>query len=301
MKTFIFQSSTSGPFAFFKRIVIPSQLLHSEKLATVVAHEKAHVEQHHGFDNLYYNLLSAIFWFNPFIHLLNRELRQSHECLADEAALESTPKEVYAHLLLSSTFGSELSFDSANRFFNSSLIKTRITMIYKTKTNKKMKGLYLALLPLMAVMVLLSCQKKENSEAGPDTKKIETMALAEVDSPPLFDNCDANATTEEQMQCFQMGIMRHVQENFKYPKKAQEQSMEGKLYVNFTITKSGEIINTKVMRGLTAEGPEQEEAARQADETAMDLVKSLPTLAPAIKDGKKVAITFTLPINMKMG
>ncbi|MGB0176887.1 MAG: M56 family metallopeptidase, partial [Owenweeksia sp.] len=77
---------------------------------------------------IYYGLLGIIFWFNPFIHLLAREVRQTHECLADQKALQETSREVYARMLLSSTFGKEwsvpMTIGTVNPFFNSSLLKT---------------------------------------------------------------------------------------------------------------------------------------------------------------------------------
>lgn len=287
-----------GPFALFSKIVIPETLLKSEGLNSVLDHEKAHVEQRHGLDNLYYNLLCALFWFNPFMYLLNRELRQTHECLADEAALGKTSRESYARLMLSSAFGSEMTFDPANRFFNSSLIKTRITMMYKSKTNRKMKSLYLALLPLLAVMIIMSCQKTEEApmEKAPAEKAM--LGFAEADRPPLFEQCDANAPKEEQMKCFQEGVMHYVMENFEYPESAKEQKLKGKMYVRFVINESGRVQDVDV----TTRFPDDTDPKTKGDAAvaAIRLVKALPNLAPAIRDGKKVPVSFVLPINMKL-
>ena len=209
-----FSDKASGPFAFFESIVIPTELAQSEQLPSVLAHEKAHVEQKHALDNLFYNILSAVFWLNPFIHLLQAELRQTHECLADESALAESNPEHYSRLLLGSVFGSEISFDPANRFFNSSLIKTRITMIYKAKTRPIMKGLYLLLIPLIGIMSITSCQKTDDMKVS-EVKSAE-LGLMQADRPPLFDYCDQDVPKEDMIKCFHKGIIRRIQTENTY-------------------------------------------------------------------------------------
>ncbi len=301
-----FSAKAESPFTFFKAIVIPTELKANNDLHAIIKHEQVHVNQYHSWDNLYYGLLTGLSWFNPFMHLLAKELRQIHECLADEQALEGTSREEYARLLLSSAFGSEINLSpmamgTANPFFNSSLIKTRITMIYKQKTQKHFKWLYLAFVPLLAGMTLLSCDKAKEVKAleEPMEQKTEgALSLKHADSPPLFPGCDPNASKEEQINCFQQGIMKHVQENFKYPKKAYEEKIEGKMYVHFIITKSGKTEDISV----DTKFPEDIDGVTKGDAAvdAVTLIKGLPTLAPAIKDGKKVAVKFTLPLNLKL-
>ncbi len=301
-----FTNKSESPFTFFKSIIIPEELRNNKDLPAIIKHEQVHVNQLHSWDNLYYGLLTGLSWFNPFMHLLAKELRQIHECLADEQALESTSREEYAQLLLSSAFGSEINLSpmamgTANPFFNSSLIKTRITMIYKQKTKQHFKWLYLAIVPILAGMTLLSCDKTEEvkAETPPvEEKTAEAIEFGQADSPPLFANCDANESKDEQIQCFQKNLMKHVQENFKYPKKAFEQKIEGKMYVHFVITESGEIEGVSVDTRF----PEDIDGITKGDAAtdAIKLIHSLPKLTPAIKDGKKVSVKFTLPLNLKL-
>lgn len=292
-----FSENASGPFAFFSEIVIPADLAGSSQLTSVLAHEKAHVDQKHALDNLYYNIMSALFWFNPFIHLLQAELRQTHECMADEQALSQSDPENYSRLLLGTVFGSEISFDLSNRFFNSSLIKTRITMIYKAKTKPVMKGLYLLLIPIITIMSVVSCQKTEQEKAT--EIKSADLGLMEADQPPLFENCNSETSKEEMINCFQSGVMTFVAENFKYPETARQTGLEGRIYVHFNVRENGE---TEVV-GFTSKFEDQDadaQAMTDAQNFAVDLISSMPKLKPAMKDGKAVAIRMTLPIMMKL-
>lgn len=66
----------------------------------VLAHELCHIRQLHSLDLLGIEFLRILFWFNPFLYLYRTALRQTHEFLADQAAIEETGGKGYAHLLL---------------------------------------------------------------------------------------------------------------------------------------------------------------------------------------------------------
>ncbi len=302
-----FSAKAESPFTFFKAIVIPTELKDNNGLPAIIKHEQVHVNQYHSWDNLYYGLLTGLSWFNPFMHLLAKELRQIHECLADEQALKNTSREEYARLLLSSAFGSEINLSpmamgTANPFFNSSLIKTRITMIYKQKTQKHFKWLYLALVPLLAGMTLLSCNKAKEVKAMEEPveqKTTKAMEFGKADSPPLFENCDANAEMDIQKKCFTEGLTNYIINNFKYPDKAYEEQLEGKIFLQFVINQEGSVQEVDVLRSTFPEDANRE-AVAEAQVYAVKFMAALPKMAPAMKDGKKVAVKLTLPLNLKL-
>ena len=43
------------------------------------------------------------------------------------------------------------------------------------------------------------------------------------------------------MKCFDLKIADHIKKNFKYPKKAERDNIQGKVYVTFIIDKEGVI------------------------------------------------------------
>lgn len=307
-----------GPFAFIDKIVIPENLLESEKLEDIISHEKAHVQQGHSYDKLFYNLYTLLFWFNPFAHLLSRELLTVHECLADEVALQNSSAENYAHLLLSSAMGSEINLTGATPFFNSSLIKTRITMIYKAKTKTAFKALYLFLIPIVVFFAAVACEKNDTNttktldQKNADQAEIEklidsidpALKITEVDQPPLFNDCKANASKEEQLNCFHQGLMKYVIQNFKYPELAREEKLEGKIYMGFLITNEGNVASVDVRKvQWEFNGHEvvpSEDTKLNTLVYCKELIRAIPQMAPAIKDGKPVTIQFVLPIRLKL-
>lgn len=300
-------AKAKSAFNFAQAIVIPAQLKNSSNYQSILLHEEAHRRHRHYLDNLYYRLLSIVAWFNPFIHLLGKELKQVHECQADAAVVGQENIENYAHTLLSSTLGGDIGFPvralSASPFYNSSLIKTRITMIYKNKSPKWQRALYLSFLPLIAGMTLLACNKTESAVAEAPTEKV--LNASEVDYFPRTSEC-ADATKEASMMCFQQAIMKHVSENLSYPEEAKKLGMEGKIYVGFVVNAEGNVSEVEIKRGLApAEGAsfsaEQQQASESANAQIITLLQGVPDFEKAaIKEGNAVAMSFTLPIALKL-
>ena len=87
-----------------------------------------------------------------------------------------------------------------------------------------------------------------------------------------------------------LGLMKYIQKNVKYPPIAKEYNITGKVYVSFIVDKSGNVTNVKVIRGVD----------KNLDAEAVRVVKSLPKYKPGKKRGKPVRVMFTIPINFKL-
>ena len=81
--------------------------------------------------------------------------------------------------------------------------------------------------------------------------------------------------------CFEW-ISKHI----KYPVKAQELGIQGRVMVQFVVNKDGSIVDVKVLR--SPDSSLAQEAAR--------LVGSMPRWIPATQNGKPVRARFNLPI-----
>jgi TonB family protein len=87
-------------FAFLHYVFLGNQAHLSEKeQAQVLRHELAHVRLLHTYDVLYYELLTALLWFNPLVWLLKNELRDVHEFQADAEVLTDAHAQEYTALL----------------------------------------------------------------------------------------------------------------------------------------------------------------------------------------------------------
>lgn len=82
-------------------------------------------------------------------------------------------------------------------------------------------------------------------------------------------------------------LYAYLGENIQYPEQAKKIGVEGKVYVQFEVTPTGEIRNVVAVKGIGA----------GADEEAVRVVGSMPNWEPATKDGVPVATTQVVPIN----
>tara|TARA_B100001758_G_scaffold62460_1_gene52000 strand:- start:28442 stop:29095 length:654 start_codon:yes stop_codon:yes gene_type:complete len=87
-----------------------------------------------------------------------------------------------------------------------------------------------------------------------------------------------------------LGLMKYIQKNVKYPAIAKEYNITGKVYVSFIVDKTGSVTNVKVVRGVD----------KNLDAEAVRVVKSLPKYKPGKQRGKAVRVMFTIPINFTL-
>ena len=87
-----------------------------------------------------------------------------------------------------------------------------------------------------------------------------------------------------------LGLMKYIQKNVKYPPIAKEYNITGKVYISFVVDKSGSVTNVKVVRGVD----------KNLDAEAVRVIKSLPKYKPGKQRGKAVRVMFTVPINFTL-
>ncbi|WP_262732225.1 M56 family metallopeptidase [Gaetbulibacter sp. NE] len=126
----------------------------------VLLHEHTHATQKHSLDILFIELLQIVFWFNPIIYFLKKDVKLNHEYLADQAVLQQgTQINTYQHLLLA--FSSTHGGNELTNAINYSSIKKRLTVM-KTQTSSTKKWIKtLVVLPLLAILIFGFSKKEE--------------------------------------------------------------------------------------------------------------------------------------------
>ena len=282
-------------FSFFNVLFINASVSADEKGNPVIQHELAHARQFHSADILLLELVKIVQWFNPFIYIVQRLVKETHEYLADEAVLEQNSDSArYRLLLLSQVFGIQ---PGISNYFNHSLIKKRFTMMSKKKSPMIRQVRYLLLLPVAFLLVLFlssqgnafSQEKKKQEIAPPPpppppppvdytvTENGDSVYL-DVDEPPLFEGGGIES------------VQKYVQEKLTYPPEAKASKIQGKVMVQWIVNEKGEVTNVKIVRGVT----------KELDQEAFDIISSMPDWKPGIKDGKPVKVQFTMPILFKI-
>ena len=149
----LFMTKEPGaPFSFLRAIFWHDGLdAESVEGRQILRHELVHVRQRHTLDLLLLRLLLIVFWFNPVLYGVYRELRTIHEFEADRDASAGGDRFAYAELLVWQTMDVRRSL--LHCFFSSS-IKRRITMI--TQLNAVVKGRTARWMALPVFILLLS-------------------------------------------------------------------------------------------------------------------------------------------------
>ena len=137
-------------FSFFSYVFVNPTITDIET-KEIVNHEREHIQQRHWFDLLLVELLCMLQWFNPFVWIYARLIRQNHEYLADEMALQHTSNPaIYQATLLNQMFGAPV-ISLANSF-NYSLNKKRFKMMKKKIDSPFRKLKMLLVLPFVAMV-----------------------------------------------------------------------------------------------------------------------------------------------------
>ena len=157
--------SDTAPFSWMKYIVI-SEADYHENGRQIVAHEQAHISNHHSWDLLLIEICLLVQWFNPAAWLLRQELQNIHEYEADDTVLRhGINAKDYQLLIIKKAVGARL-YSLANSLNHSSL-KKRLTMMMKEKSHPWARLKYLYVLPLAAIsMVAFAHTEAANNSNG---------------------------------------------------------------------------------------------------------------------------------------
>lgn len=85
-------------------------------------------------------------------------------------------------------------------------------------------------------------------------------------------------------------IVAAIQKSTKYPRMAQNNGVEGRIFVSFTVNAEGDVSDVKVVKGLGS----------GLDEETIRAVKTLPKFIPGKQNGRAVSVSFTVPITFKI-
>jgi TonB family protein len=287
---YVFTDEKYAPFSFFNLVFINKKIskFDAEK---IVAHEQIHVKQYHTLDILFFELLVIFQWFNPIVWLYKQSIKEVHEFLADKGVLtKGYEKKSYQQLLLALCMSINVT-DLTNNF-NTSQIKRRFIMMTKMKSGLIAKVKFMVVVPIIVItMVFIACndtesKKPENSKSTTDSVKEQTQAVQANVDEPIFNEV-------EEMPVFgktNNDLSNYLASNIKYPKVAMEKGIQGKVFISFVVTKTGEVANVKVEKPVN----------ELLDAEAVRVVSTMPKWTPGMDKRNPVNVKLTLPINFKL-
>ena len=162
-----------APFSWFNTIVI-SENDYQNNANEILCHEIGHIRHYHSLDILLVNIIETIQWWNPLSWILASSLRDVHEFEADNEVRRSGVNiQEYQMLLIRKAVGSS-SYAFANGF-NHSLLKKRITMMLKSKSNPWMRTKALYIIPVATIAISVFATPELNNRADTIAEKVQTI------------------------------------------------------------------------------------------------------------------------------
>ncbi|MES2378566.1 MAG: TonB family protein [Bacteroidota bacterium] len=326
LKKAIEKPSPSAAYSFFKKISLGENISPSSVIAE---HEQVHAGQWHSVDVMIIETVMIINWFNPVVYLYRFAIKYIHEYIADRQVIQAgTDKVDYAMLLLSQTFRVE-THSLVTPFYNHSLLKKRIMMLHKNKSQRIALAKYGLSAPLFILMMIFSSATVNNSKAvAAINKKTQKVLLTRAaDVVPMMDNNseipaenkpaeDGNKyitiaenidheikadtlpkgpifSQVEKQPGFPGGLQafgQYLANNIKYPTVDKENKTEGRVIVTFVVETDGTLSELKAVRS-----PSETLSAE-----AIRVLLRSPKWNPGIQKGRQVRVSYTVPIAFKL-
>jgi len=160
---FINTNDDNAPFSFLNNLFWKQSIsLQEEGGKQIFKHEITHIQQKHTWDRIYSQIITSIFWMNPFNWVIQKELVTIHEFIADESAVGDSNVEAFAKMLLQTHYGNHF-LNPTHQFFYSS-IKRRLTMLTKSTNTKYSYLRRVMVLPILIATVCLVSIKVNATE-----------------------------------------------------------------------------------------------------------------------------------------
>ncbi|MCA4806015.1 hypothetical protein IF084_06215 [Myroides odoratimimus] len=141
--------SSSDAYSFLHYIVLPKDYEELSQLEIVLLHEEVHVHQKHSLDLILVEGLKHVFWFNPMIRLLQKEVNLNLEYIVDQEIAKREDSYTYQRALVLYESNKLVCVPVVNTFGSSDL-KKRILMLNNPKSTNMKRLKLLLITPVLA-------------------------------------------------------------------------------------------------------------------------------------------------------
>ncbi len=275
------------PFSFINWLFLPqNHQVSPQDEAKIIEHELVHIQSQHSLDILLIEVLSILFWFNPLLLLFHQALKEVHEYAADQVVLRSVPVKNYGRMLLQQAFP-DIELRLVHNF-NQSQLKKRIKMMTKKPSSKRALLKYAFIAPmLLGLAFLFSAYQLAPISIEQNGDPI----YDKVDQMPTWKGCE---TEENALKCTYGKIINLLVNNLEYPKAAKEKNIEGKVLLEFIVSKEGQVKQLKIKKDLAGG------CGQAAFQAANKMIEDKVQWNAGIKNDKKVAVRMVLPVAFKL-
>src|SRR5664279_866173 len=220
-------SDYTSAFSFFSYVFVNPSVTDVET-KEIMIHELVHIRQKHWFDLLLVELLCMMQWFNPLVWIYIRFIRQNHEYLADEVALQQTSDPaVYRAVLLNQIVGAPVV--SLTNSFNYSPNKKRFNMMKNIISSPYRKMKILLILPVFAIILYAFAKPdykyKYHEESSGNNVSASSLQQNSVKGTVLQHDGKPLAGTNITITGTTIGTITDINGNFKIDNIPDNQSL----------------------------------------------------------------------------
>ena len=251
-----------------------------EQIEMSLAHELIHLRRYDDWAALAERWVAALATIHPLVHMLVRDIRLNRERACDAAVLRTLrcQRGSYARLLTRVAQQSSPAPAIALSESMSSLQQRLQTMTQSPRiSNSTMVRFLTGGVFALLIVGMTACADSPSATTTDATSSAASSAEA------------TNTDKTEYQRPSLIGGLSSVTQKVQYPASAAQQGIEGRVFVQFTVTEDGAVTDANVARGVSPE----------LDAEALRVVKTL-SFEPATQSGEAVSAEMTFPISFKL-
>ena len=112
--------------------------------------------------------------------------------------------------------------------------------------------------------------------------EVKGNTITVKETAPVWPGCE---DSDDKKSCFNSMLMKHIKENYKYPKNDKGEYIRGKATISMEVTEKGNVVVTKV----EGDNPKVNAAAKK-------MIMEIPRMTPGHAAGKPRSIKYTIPL-----
>jgi len=126
-------------------------------------------------------------------------------------------------------------------------------------------------------VILITTKSKSYDYLNDNAQNVRALPRGEIKNPDEM----------PQFPGGKIGLKEFIDNSIVYPERARKNGINGTVYVDFVISKSGKVTDARISRGVDPD----------LDKEALRVVNTLPLWRPGRKDGKLVDVSYTVPVD----
>ncbi|MFK7773225.1 MAG: energy transducer TonB [Saprospiraceae bacterium] len=140
------------------------------------------------------------------------------------------------------------------------------------------------------VSFIFTCENSNKIDKKKAKEFSEFISPTREKAFPSFPGCEHIENLGDRLACNMQKSQEHIDKYLEYPEKLKESFKEGYVDLEYTVTTSGQIENIVVLKTFDED----------CSSIAKDIVRKIPKMIPAAKDGKPIVSKNDMRVNFKV-